>query len=401
MMQERKHTVKKPLDLRDPEHPVNDSRDVVTGFLPTVFPYGTDFEKNRRFMLEKTVDLCFGRTPPEPEVMKVRRVSGSSYRIEAGSRERTVTWELQLTRPFGGDARRPVLLTGDRAAGYCNEAVKRMFLSAGFLIAEFDRNMLAEDSSEPDMRTRGLYPVYPDYDFGMLSAWAWGYRRSVDALLTMGDVDPDCICITGHSRGGKATLLAGALDERIAFTQASGSGMFGCGCLRYTQVEAPEREIQDHHSEVLGNMFGREVGYSIAHWVGAGMEAYIGREDEIPFDFHFLKAAIAPRGLLETGSVDDVWANPRGSYQTFRAAREAYAALGVPGRIASSYRYGPHFHAPEDFRRFLDFITACREGKPFLDDNADRVFGTLPKIYDWSVPEGEETEAKAAPFGSH
>ena len=382
--------MKKPLDLRDPEHPANDALDTVAGFLPSVFPHGQDFEKNRRTMLEKTVDLCFGRTPPEPEVLKVVRLSAyGSYRIEAGTRDRTVAWELHLTDPFRDGARHPVLLTGDRSSNSCSDIVKHMFLSAGFIIAEFNRDFLAEDSSPSDMRTRGLYPVYPDYDFGMLSAWAWGYRRTVDALLTLPDVDPDCICITGHSRGGKATLLAGALDERIAFTQSSGSGMFGCGCLRYTQVEAPERKIQDHHSEVLGNMFGREVGYSIAHWVGAGMEAYIGRENEIPFDFHFLKAAIAPRCLLETGSADDVWANPRGSYQTFRAAREAFAAQGVPGHIASSYRYGPHAHTPEDYRKFLDFITACREGKPYLDDNADSLFGALPKIYDWGIPEGE------------
>ena len=317
------------------------------------------------------------------------RVSGlgyGSFLIEAGHARRTVAWEMQLRMPAGG-GRHPVLLTGDRAWTYCGDAVKQMFLSAGFIVAEFNRNLLAEDGAPPDMRERGLYPVYPEYDFGMLSAWAWGYRRCVDALLTMPEVDPDCICIAGHSRGGKATLLTAALDERIAFTQSSGSGMFGCGCLRYTQVEAPERQIQDHHSETLGNMFGREVPWNISHWVGRGMEAYIGREDGIPFDFHFLKAAVAPRGLLETGSVDDVWANPRGSYQTFRAAREAYAALGVPGRIASSYRYGPHSHTPGDFLKFLDFITACREGKPFLDDNADLVFGSLPKIYDWTAPD--------------
>ena len=376
----------KALERTDPRHPANDSRDLIAGPLPSVFPCGADFAANRRVLLEKTVDLCFGRTAPEPEVLKINSLGYNAWRIEAGTRSRTVSWELQLRIPFG-EGKRPVLLTGDRTWGYMNDIVKQMFLSAGFIVAEFNRNLLAEDSGAADMRTRGLYPVYPEYDFGMLSAWAWGYRRCVDALLTMPEADPDCICIAGHSRGGKATLLTAALDERIAYTQSSGSGMFGCGCLRYTQVEDPERKIQDHHSETLGNMFGREVGYNISHWVGGGMEAYIGRENEIPFDFHFLKAAVAPRGLLETGSVDDVWANPRGSYQTFRAAREAYAAQGVPERIASSYRYGPHAHTVGDYQKFLDFITACREGKPFLDDNADAVFGCLPKLYDWSAPE--------------
>lgn len=379
--------IKKPVSLLDPEHPANASLDVMKGSLPTVFLDERDAVKNRRALLERTVDLCFGRTPPEPVVFRLTPLSSGSFLIEAGTRARTVSWELQVRFP-ADEGRRPVLLTGDRMWNKCNDEVRAMFLGAGFIVAEFNRTLLAEDAAPPDMKTRGLYPVYPDYDFGAISAWAWGYRRAVDALLMMPQVDPDMICIAGHSRGGKTTLLAGALDERIAFTQSSCSGMFGCGCFRYTQAEDPGRKLIDHHSETLGNMFGREVGYDISFWVGRGMEEYIGREDEIPFDLHFLKAAIAPRGLLETGSVDDIWANPRGSYHTFRAARELYRALGVPGRIASSLRYGPHAHTPEDFGKFLSFIRACREGKPFLDDNADLLFGVLPKIYGWEKPDG-------------
>ena len=378
--------MKKPIDTHDSEHPANNSRDILAGPLPTVFLNEKDAGLNRKALLEKSVDLCFGHTPPDPAVLKVTSLGWGSFLIEAGNASGTVSWDMQLTYPFG-EGRHPVLLTGDRMWGKCSDTVKQMFLGAGFIVAEFNRTMLAEDAAPPDMKTRGLYPVYPEYDFGAISAWAWGYRRCVDALLTMPQVDPDCICIAGHSRGGKTALLAGALDERIAFTQSNGSGMFGCGCLRYTQIEDPERQIHDHHSETLGNMFGRGVNWDISYWVGRGMEDYIGRENEIPFDFHFLKAAVAPRGLLETSSVDDIWVNPRGSYHTFRAARELYSALGIPGRIASSVRYGPHAHTPEDYAKFLAFIRACREGRPFLDDNADLIFGSFPKIYDWSKPE--------------
>ena len=371
-------------------HPAHADHDICRGLLPNPFrtQNGTDiktpkdWEERRCEILDQTVQLAFGGLPPKPQVFQLQPLYADTYRIIAGTKENTVTFELQLTKPTGG-GKHPVLLTGDRCACYCNDEIKRMYLDNGFIIAEFNRAMLAEDTFRDDDRERGLYPVYPDLKFGMISAWAWGYHRCVDALLTMDDVDPDYICITGHSRGGKATLLAGATDERINFTQASGSGMFGCGCFRYTQWEAPERDVHDHHSEDVGNFFHVGVGYSIAHWIGRDMEQYVGHEEDCPVDLHFLKAAIAPRWLLESDSVEDIWANPRGSYQTFRAAREVFQKLGVPERIAKEYRYGPHGHKREDFRTFLDFILAAKNQKPFLKSNADAIFGHLPKIYDW------------------
>lgn len=377
-------------------HPAHADRDVCRGELPNLFCThdGSEitslevWEQRRQQLLDVAVPLCFGGLPPKPEVFRAEPLYGHTYRIVAGTKERTVSFELQLTMPTT-PGRHPVLLTGDRCAGYCNDEIRRMYLDNGFIIAEFNRAALAEDTFRDDDRTRGLYPVYPDLKFGMIAAWAWGYHRCVDMLLTMGEVDPDHICITGHSRGGKATLLAGATDDRISFTQASGSGMFGCGCFRYTQWEEPEREVQDHHSEDVGNFFHVGVTYSIAHWVGPDMEQYIGHEEDCPADLHFLKAAIAPRWLLESGSVEDIWSNPRGSYQTFRAAREAYRVLGVPERIASEYRYGPHGHLREDFRTFLDFILAAKNRKPFLKSNADAIFGHLPKIHSFGAKDAD------------
>ena len=48
----------------------------------------------------------------------------------------------------------------------------------------------------------------------------------VDYLETRGDIDMERIGITGHSRGGKATLLACALDERISLAAPE---RVGCG----------------------------------------------------------------------------------------------------------------------------------------------------------------------------
>ena len=375
------------------EHPMHWENDRVVGQLPSVFGAFSpeemqDPEKQavqRKVLLEQSVELCFGGIPPKPEVFHVTHLYAGTYRITAGTKEKTVSFSLTLFRPKG-DGKHPVLLTGDQCAWYCNDEIMKLFRDKGYIVAQFNRAELAIDNlNEFQDNSEGVYPVSPDMRFGMIAAWAWGYHRAVDALLTMEDVDPDCICITGHSRGGKATLLAAATDERIAFTQASGSGCFGAGCFRYSQYEDDQRDIPNHHCEKLENMVGVDVPWNILHWIGPEMKEYVGREQELPFDMHFLKAAIAPRFFLETGGVDDVWANPRGSYQTFRAAREMYTAMGIPERIASVYREGGHGHLREDFESFLKFIEAGRAGKPFYRSNADSIFGELPIIYDWGM----------------
>ena len=48
---------------------------------------------------------------------------------------------------------------------------------------------------------------------GTLAAWAWGFHRCVDYLVTDRDVDAHRIASVGHSRNGKTALLAAAGSE--------------------------------------------------------------------------------------------------------------------------------------------------------------------------------------------
>ncbi|HEX5481898.1 MAG TPA: acetylxylan esterase, partial [Terriglobia bacterium] len=69
-------------------------------------------------------------------------------------------------------------------------------------------------------------------DWGALRAWAWGASRALDYFGTDKSVDAKQVGITGHSRYGKAALVAMAYDPRFAIGYISSSGMGGAALYR-------------------------------------------------------------------------------------------------------------------------------------------------------------------------
>jgi hypothetical protein len=165
--------------------------------------------------------------------------------------------------------------------------------------------------------------------------------------------------------------LAGAMDERIAVVGANNSGSGGAGCYRW----------QGPKSETLADNMKK-----FPDWYCPRMLPYVGREHELPFDQHGLKALIAPRALLTLEAYDDLWANPTGTWQTFQAARETYRFLGKEDAIGTWYRAGGHGHTTEDWQAFMEFVDwqmrGVAPGRQF-DGNP---FPDLPSAYSWSAP---------------
>jgi hypothetical protein len=243
-------------------------------------------------------------------------------------------------------------------------------LSRGYALATFNRTEIVPDNYRND-RDTALYRVYPEGDFGALAAWAWGYHRVIDFLLTQDYVNPEQISVVGHSRGGKTVLVAGATDERIALTAPNNSGSGGAGCYRW-HGEGGEK-IDD----------GMRM---VPYWYTPRMNDYLGREEALPFDQHSLKAMVAPRALLSTEALGDVWANPTGTWQTFDAAREIYRFLGVEERIGIWYRDGDHAHGLVDWKAFLDFADLQFRGivpERRFDVNP---FPDMKRAFSWTAP---------------
>ncbi|MBT3270334.1 hypothetical protein HN371_24540 [Candidatus Poribacteria bacterium] len=193
-------------------------------------------------------------------------------------------------------------------------------------------------------------------------AWAWGFHRIMDAI------DAAKVVVTGHSRYGKAALVAGAYDERIALTLPSHSGCGGT---------APYRFIYGN-SEQLHNI----VGFA-PHWFRPDFNRFVDNVERLPFDQHELRALVASRALLSTEGTEDSWTNPRGSQLTHVAAKTVYDFLEAGDRISIRYRPVGHIPSSEDLMDFADHVFF---GKPLSEE-----FGALPYPVEedpvsWDVP---------------
>jgi hypothetical protein len=274
---------------------------------------------------------------------------------------------LILTEPQR-NARIPVIVTGDLCWGAVKPEIVGRATARGYAICEFDRTNFAPDSRD---RTHGIYLLDPTTDCGGSAAWAWGYSRVIDYLLTQPSLDPKKIIISGHSRGGKAVLLAGAIDERVALTNPNASGAGGGGCFRF----------QGPKSETLQNIVTK-----FPYWFGPHFSDFIGYVDRLPFDQHELKALVAPRALLDTDSLDDRWANPSGTQVTYVASKVVFDFLGAGNNTGLHYRHGPHAHNEEDWDALLDFADSRLMGKTVETKCDELPFADLPAAFSWTAP---------------
>jgi hypothetical protein len=65
-------------------------------------------------------------------------------------------------------------------------------------------------------------PIVDDpYDWGRIARRAWVASRVLDYLLTLPEANKQQVAITGHSRNGKQSMIAAAMDERITAVVSS------------------------------------------------------------------------------------------------------------------------------------------------------------------------------------
>jgi hypothetical protein len=160
-------------------------------------------------------------------------------------------------------------------------------------------------------------------DWGVLKAWAWGASRALDYLETDKAVDATRVGLEGHSRWGKATMVAMAYDSRFAIAYSSSSGQGGAKINRRD------------YGEVIENA----AWWEAYHWYAGNIVKYAGplNGGDLPVDGHELIALCAPRpvfigaGSTSGGQTGDGFADPRGMFMAAAAAGPVYELFGKKG----------------------------------------------------------------------
>jgi endo-1,4-beta-xylanase len=362
--------------------------------LPNPFVFGDgspvrtaeDWQRRRAELKRLFEDYMYGHLPPKPAKMTVERgdrvtdeangVTIQELKLNLEHDGKTLPITVQIAWPTDATEKVPVIVQGafGRRPGQGNASPPapgerlKVFTGRGYAVAEVDFQQFAPDNRDR-ARGGGVYALFGDeIDCGALMAWAWGNHRVIDALQEVPEIDATKVVVTGHSRYGKAALVAGAFDERIAVTVPSHSGCAGA---------APYRFIYGN-SEQLHNI----VGFA-PHWFRPNFNQFVDNVNRLPVDQHLLKALVAPRPLLDTEGTQDSWTNPEGAQLTHLAAKRVYDFLGAGDKISIRYRPVGHVPSNEDLLEYADHVFF---GKPLSEE-----FGKLPyseemKGFRWDAP---------------
>jgi dienelactone hydrolase len=331
----------------------------------------------------KLLDLfhyyILGTVPPPPENVRPKIVRswkeegataqevelefGPGYRAKLG---------LEVLVP-AGKGPFPVFLTQHNHRAWALVALSRGYVACVYNGAD----------SKDD--TAGFLDVWPEHDWTKLARRAYAASRAIDYLSTLSAVDPSKIGMTGHSRNGKMSLMASAMDERIAAVISSSSGAGGSNpCRFFSEAQFGEG------IELITRNF--------PDWLHPRLRFFAGRENKLPIDFHELIALSAPRSCLLSTALNDSVESTWAIEEAYRSAKRVYDLLGHPERISMYWRYGTHGTRAEVIETYLDWLDVQfgRSGSPGSRPLfPERFF--QPRFEAWARTSGEMVDPAVFP----
>lgn len=274
---------------------------------------------------------------------------------------------LLLFLPSGREKPVPVmLLLNNRGASHTDSERRtpssfwpaELLVSRGYAAAVIDN-----EDTDPDWDdgfrngVHGIFDTFggrrPANAWGTVAAWAWGASRAMDYMEADPDLDASSVAVVGHSRGGKAALWAGAVDERFAMVVSNNSGSTGAAVAR-GKIGESIKDINDR----------------FPHWFNENYKSFNQREDRLPVDQHMLTALIAPRLVYVTSATEDEWADPVSEFLSLVHAAPVYRLFGYKAigteqfpdpdtpihgdRMAYHLRTGEHDLTEYDWNQFMN-----------------------------------------------
>lgn len=332
-----------------------------------------EWEKVRPLVLKAMLESEYGYIPDSPESISVNVIE-EDKRFCAS---KAVYLKLEIScAVYGESFTFPVAYVYPQKSGKFKTFVHINFrpevpdkympteeiIDNGFACASFCYKDVTSDDGD---FTNGLAGVIykgkerTPYSPGKIAMWAWAAMRVMDFLQTRDEVDKDNVCVCGHSRLGKTAMLTGAVDKRFAAVHSNCSGCSG-DSLNRGKGKGNER---------ISNIIDR-----FDFWFCENYKTFYGKDDETPFDQHFLSALIAPRRLHIASAKEDLWAGPNLEFLFCAASSEVYELYGKKGfvyedgdylnsekylnegNVGLCYREGTHYFSRDDWHGLMDFM---------------------------------------------
>ncbi len=200
------------------------------------------------------------------------------------------------------------------------------------------------------------YPPFGDYigyDFeadryqsGTMKG-IFNHIRCVDLLQSLPEVDPERIGVIGHSLGGHNAAFLAAFDERIKVTISS----CGWGPMQEEGVTDIEGWAQDGYMPLIETVYKSDP--------------YL-----VPFDFHGVIAAIAPRAFFSNSPLHDDCFPYKPVKEAAKEFAKIYKLYGAENNMQIRYPECEHdfpVEVREEAYKFLDKKLKHKSQKTLLD----------------------------------
>lgn len=341
-------------------------------------------------------------TLPDPATETVTyAMDGDVMKVTVSCEGRSTTFDAKVTLPKNKVYEEtPVLfvyfgLFPEQAA----VAAERGYAVIGINVME-----IAADSFPRAGKFYDVHPIRPEdtNQTGALLAWGWAFSKAIDALENGAAKELGLSCenilLTGVSRCGKSTAVAGAYDRRIRVVAPSCSGAGGMALYRYTSegtsydltgVNRGESYVYKQN-EPLSCLQSDSEG----HWFNDKFRTYASPE-ELPLEQYMLSALCARGGryLVISGSYcDEDWVNAPAMWMNYLGSKPIFEAMGMADHLAVCLHETGHMVTVQDLKYLFDFCDYHLYGKQPTEQLGD----LTTSLFALSQNRDEEFEKKLA-----
>ncbi|WP_425616043.1 FG-GAP-like repeat-containing protein [Anatilimnocola sp. NA78] len=164
------------------------------------------------------------------------------------------------------------------------------------------------------------------YDSGTMKA-IWTNIRAVDLLETLSYVDGEKLGTIGHSLGGHNALFTAVFEPRLKAVVTS------CGFTGF----------HDYYG-------GKLAGWTSDRYMPRIRDVFKNDPAQMPFDFHEVLSAIAPRAIFVAAPLHDANFDNAGVRKVMKSASGVYELLGAKDKLQAIYPDCAH-DFPDDVRK--------------------------------------------------